>query len=496
MKKTEVVPLKKSKEKPIIIKRKRLKRKFKKEPVQYDSYQRWTPAEEKKLLNAKLDNPMTLAQIAAEFFKHRTVESVMRKWNKLYSTLNDAQKARVYKMSHQAQTNSKYRMWTPEKEDWLRNACQSGKYTYLADIVEEFNEHFKENVSISAIKSQKTLRRIPFVRNSQVQIKSDVGNYFASVEDPQKQIKREKELWDLREVKSQEVIRDFLEESNIYRTFPINRYIGIAFDGDAHFGPAGVDYTMLRVYAETIKDTPWLFSLKGGDFLDNFITFATLGASAPTDEQMLFNQFLRFHGDTPEEQTANIIAMLRGNHDARTENVAGFDIIKLLIRDKKIAYSPSEARLTIDLNGQEYKIAARHQYRFNSTLNYCHTVKRFWDMGEKDFDIGVVFHNHTPAGEYFERHREQKLAVRPGTAKIVDRWAKDKGFNSHNLKIPVVILNPKEKDFVLYMNFGEAVDTLIKKNQELEEQEYAESRKKVSVSGRGTDKRRSNKKNR
>ena len=183
-------------------------------------------------------------------------------------------------------------------------------------------------------------------------------------------------------------------------------------------------------------------------------------ASKPKEEWRLYNDYLGILG-------YKILGVISGNHDAWSVQFAGIDMVFHLAKSNKVHYAPDEIVMRVGLVespddevGQEYTIKVRHKYRFGSQLNLLHTVKRMYDMGADNFDIGVVCHHHEAAVETFNRHGLTRYAFRPGSYQIQSAYSKAEGFNDTYPTCPTVILWPGERRIVPFEDVHEAVDYL------------------------------------
>lgn len=228
-----------------------------------------------------------------------------------------------------------------------------------------------------------------------------------------------------------------------------DRPIAICFKSDQHLtmrGPCDVE----RAFgdAEIVQQTPGLFTVLGGDGVDNHIKHRAAlvsKASRPTDEFRLYDGYLRTLGH-------KVLAMISGNHDDWTRDEAGIDMVGLLAARNRMHYAPDICVLKVrlvsspqDEEGQEYTIKVRHQYRFNSSLNVGHVVKRMYDMDGDQFDIGVVCHNHEAHVETFNRHGLVRYAMRPGSYQVESSWSRRVGFGQSYPTCPGVVLWPGER---------------------------------------------------
>jgi hypothetical protein len=225
--------------------------------------------------------------------------------------------------------------------------------------------------------------------------------------------------------------------------------IGITFKSDQHLtmhGPCDVERAFAD--AEMVQQTPGLYALLGGDGVDNHIKHKSAmvsKGSRPSDEYRLYDGYLRILG-------LKVLAMISGNHDDWTKDASGIDMVGILAARHRIHFAPDVVVMTIRLvpepgaePSMEYVVKMRHQYRFNSSLNVGHAVKRMWDMDGDDFDIGVVCHNHEAHTEYFNRHGTPRVALRPGSYQVESSFSRRIGFGQSYPTCPGVVLWPGER---------------------------------------------------
>lgn len=272
------------------------------------------------------------------------------------------------------------------------------------------------------------------------------------------------ELWEDMIKKSRRYVKYHLLEPYKVIVIKDKKPIGVSFVSDQHFGNAGVDYDRAKEDAKLIGNTKGLYAILGGDATDNFINQkilpAILNQKIPPIEQvaMLKTYFKWFNG--------SIGALISGNHEFWTKQFSGLDFYDMLKPELKkesvllSSYSRHEARISIFFNDIEYRIMIRHKYRFNSAFNLTHTVKRLWEHCGWDFDIGVVCHHHQPSFEPFTRHGKDMWAVRPGSYKVIDDYADQKGFYGVKAACPTAILNPKKKDIQVFKDINFATEYL------------------------------------
>jgi transposase-like protein len=266
-----------------------------------------------------------------------------------------------------------------------------------------------------------------------------------------------KDLWTEAEKYNAKYIERADKRSKFTLTLSEELPIAVTFVSDQHICTRNtVDLQRMRQDAELIRDTPGVVACLAGDGVDNHIKHAAavLAARSQPDEQWkLYEHYLEVFAE-------KIVVMLTGNHDHWTNQIAGIDMVKRLAEKQVLRYAPHEARVALELPGQSYLAVIRHSYRYSSTLNQCHTVKRLYDMGSEPFDVGVVGHHHEAAIEMFLRHGEQRWALRPGSYQITSDYMDQRGYNMARPTCPTVILYPHKRKILGFPDLRHVVDFL------------------------------------
>lgn len=228
----------------------------------------------------------------------------------------------------------------------------------------------------------------------------------------------------------------------------------VAFASDQHTCiDEAVDLEKMRLDAELIRDTPGAYVILAGDGVDNHIKHAAAvlhAKSTPHTQYALFDHYLGILGN-------KTIAMVTGNHDDWSNDIAGIDMMKLLGDRNGIVVTKDEALVTVVMGEMEYVVAVRHQYRYNSSFNQGHAVKRWWEMGNTDFDIGCLAHHHQSHFEPFEKHGIQRYAFRPGSYQIESAHSRRYGFNQAKPTCPCVVIGSEERDITPFDSLEKGV---------------------------------------
>ena len=223
--------------------------------------------------------------------------------------------------------------------------------------------------------------------------------------------------------------------------------INLIFPADIHIGAIGCFLQQFREMINMISKKPRTYVISCGDTVDNFVpTIHGEGqfevAFPPSVQKAIAEHiFGKLKGQ--------LLAMIQGDHEEFSHATDDFDFTKHLCQRLKCANLGFGGFINLKVGKQKYKIHARHRYRFNSSLNPTHTVKRMLSE-EGDFDIGVVAHNHTSDIEFFTKSKVMRVAVRPGSYKRADRYARKIGFSGNIPRIPFVKLWHNERKMAVY----------------------------------------------
>jgi predicted phosphodiesterase len=235
------------------------------------------------------------------------------------------------------------------------------------------------------------------------------------------------------------------------------RYVGIAFQSDQHIGNPFCDHEQLRRDTELIANSRDVFVIHAGDYIDNFIVDKPRPAMKATIPPSVQWKLCEHYIDmTPD----SLMAIVAGNHDLWTAGMTDYDPLKRLASERGILYHAHELNLRVWLNDIPYHISIRHKRRGNSQLDPSRVIKKMWDDGEADFDVGVVGHHHTPSVVPFTKHGIERWAIRPGAYKIVDTFGEMCGFSRERPTSPMIIICPHTKEIQAFTDLRMGLRTL------------------------------------
>jgi len=242
-----------------------------------------------------------------------------------------------------------------------------------------------------------------------------------------------------------------------------NKPIALVFVSDQHISQGGiVNLERMEEDARLVAETPGMYAVLGGDGVDNHIKHRAAlvnSGSVPGKEWVLYDHYISIFG-------SRIAALISGNHDDWTHDFAGIDMVQRIAEKRRLFYAPDYVVLNVTLKGSDkdegvaYKVKIRHQYRYNSSFNQTHALKRMWEMDEHDFDVGVVCHHHEAAMEPFKKHGKWRWAFRPGSYQHTTGHGRRYGYGWSEPACPTVILWPKERRMVGFLDAHEAAGYL------------------------------------
>jgi predicted phosphodiesterase len=264
------------------------------------------------------------------------------------------------------------------------------------------------------------------------------------VEHLKKKSSSQEELWNAIEERSKAAI--LANTDARWATFHMKskqRYIGIAFQSDQHIGNPFCDHERLREDTESIERHPDCYVIHAGDYIDNFMIDKPRPAmKAPIPPSIQWQLCEHYINMSPN----SLMAIVAGNHDLWTAGATDYDPLKRLAQDRGVLYHPYELNLKVIHGDIPYHISIRHKRRGNSNLDPSRVIKKMWDDGECDFDIGVIGHHHTPSVVPFTRHAVERWALRPGAYKTIDSFGEMCGFPRERPTSPMVVLDSETRD--------------------------------------------------
>jgi predicted MPP superfamily phosphohydrolase len=215
----------------------------------------------------------------------------------------------------------------------------------------------------------------------------------------------------------------------------------VIFQSDLHIGHTSTDMSKLRLDLETIRNTPGMYVILGGDLTDNVVTSVTSRGMhheqlTPTRVQKhLIDEAVKFLG------REKVLAMVLGNHDAWSISNDDYDPISYLANKLGCPYLGPFGFLTLRLGTETYRVLAAHQFRMRSSFNATHQAKRLEDF-QGEADVVFTGHTHESAAESTWRRHQRKFYGQAGSYLRNSRYSKSLGFGQVTMEMPGAILFP------------------------------------------------------
>jgi len=278
------------------------------------------------------------------------------------------------------------------------------------------------------------------------------------VEDKMECTMTEDDLW--KAVMEKQKLIEKLEQrqtSASIRVLSDSEYIALVLFADLHVGSAYTDYRQLREDIELVAETPSCYALLLGDLMDNFVIREMDGKWDDILSPRLQRELCRF---VVEKLRPKLLAVLAGDHETFSDWVADYDFIEEIVRGLEGVYMGFGGLLRLQVGEVEYRVAIAHRYRFNSSFNLTHTVKRMLER-EWDADIGVVAHGHVADIEEAVMRGQYRILVRTGTYKLYDSYLARKGYwEVKEVRVPVILLNSREKEMIPFLDLRKGLKVL------------------------------------
>lgn len=268
----------------------------------------------------------------------------------------------------------------------------------------------------------------------------DIADYFETLKDMNDAV--------MRLEKKQTKITIALEETKPF---------GIAFWGDWHVGAKGADHRRLDEDAELIADTDGLYVIGMGDYKDNASALvhpqATHDSIATTDLQDEVVIYVW------KKETGKTLVLIRGCHEDWDEKNANEDFVQKVCDAIGAANLWHGGVITINAGNAEYKIAARHKYKNESSINTTNAQRNFMN-DVADCDMYVLAHRHYYDLQQLKRRGRDVIYARSGSYKLYDEHGQKIAGYEAIYGVPVVICFPDRKEMVPVKSLATAASML------------------------------------
>lgn len=228
--------------------------------------------------------------------------------------------------------------------------------------------------------------------------------------------------------------------------------LGLAFS-DAHIGAYTSDHKLIKNLMDGLMTTPNSFLVDTGDTFNNGIW----GGLQFEDVIPPYIQTFTVK-DLARELGNKYAACVVGNHPEWMFSASGVKPEALFAEEIKGPIFAGMGLLHLHASNQEYDIALAHTYWGKSKKNIFNVCINFRQNEYPDADTFIIGHEHIwgHAKERVDGH--EVLYVRPGTAKIKDRYARIHGIARRGQPMGIGILYRTDKHYQKAMDINEAID--------------------------------------
>jgi hypothetical protein len=214
--------------------------------------------------------------------------------------------------------------------------------------------------------------------------------------------------------------------------------VGIAFFGDQHLDAPGCGLAQAEADARLVAQTPGLYAILTGDINDlaRLKPFGAMGRQVnPADGLIATRYYLDLFA-------GKVIASHTGNHDewlSKCSSLPGFGDVA---NAAGVVWTEHRANVSLSVGEEEYILYTAHQGQHNSTMNLTHSNFRALERCDDvpaEADVIVISHSHCRSVETRPWKGKDRVAIRPGSYKIVDGLYNRMGMNCHAAGVGVLL---------------------------------------------------------
>jgi hypothetical protein len=244
------------------------------------------------------------------------------------------------------------------------------------------------------------------------------------------------------------------EDVDVY--IDTDEIIGVPFIADLHIGAISTPLDAVRERFFILAENEWLYPIGVGDKIDNYLPTrhpqGMFGTMFPPElqKELIENLYSQVKG--------RWIALVQGCHDDFSHQVDDFDFTKYMAHRMGCVNLGFGGMINLHVGEQTYKIAVRHKYRYNSSLNPTNACRRLVQLEYPNADIACVAHNHITEILQVDHRDKDRIYIRPGSMKQPDRYGRSLGFISTGSSMPIVLLWPNKRQMQPFQDFNSAVD--------------------------------------
>ncbi len=217
---------------------------------------------------------------------------------------------------------------------------------------------------------------------------------------------------------------------------------------DVHIGHRLHAAKLFKRHLEWMKNEPYVLSWNGGDMFENVVIGSPGIFSQRTYPGEQFDNACEVLADVQHK----MMFAIPGNHEARTMNIAGFDIARHLADDLRLPYFPDYCFCTIKWKGLKFRLVAHHGSGAAATAGGQRNAARK-DMPWIGGDMYWTGHLHQPIADVVYRAeydqktdrlvtRTSVVVISPSYVQYFNGYAASKRLGPGALGLAVAILKP------------------------------------------------------
>jgi hypothetical protein len=228
-----------------------------------------------------------------------------------------------------------------------------------------------------------------------------------------------------------------------YWDAPDDLPVGIVFTGDWHIGARGVYYNALDRFLAQVQQTPGLYAVGMGDYVEGVSPFDKAKGSLFVDAYSEPEAQIRSVQLRASVLKGRWLAWLKGNHDDMMARHVGYSPADSVGRGLGCpAFGEGGGTIIANVYDQVYTIAVRHHFGGKSA-NVPRRMLDEWPEWDRPH-VAVMAHLHFNEIQRVSRNGGRAWGLRCGTFKLHDEYAARNGFRPE-MGCPMVILLPHEE---------------------------------------------------
>jgi len=212
---------------------------------------------------------------------------------------------------------------------------------------------------------------------------------------------------------------------------------------DLHIGHRNTDYEYIDKLFDFIKNHRRAYCFVNGDLIENWVRASP--DSGGWDEVVSPKIQRKLARHKLEQIQDKILFLIEGNHEWRSRKQGETPMLKKIAEDTGIPYLGHGGRMNIKVNGIQYKLHARHKFRYESSFNPTHACGRLNEQLDSEADVVAIGHKHVPDIESRFKAGKWRLYIRYGAALPSTDYEQYAGYDKTPLVAPTIMLSGNEK---------------------------------------------------